>query len=72
MCAFKRFPETIPLRNIKTKNIVKALVKLFTFVGLPQSVQSEQGSNFISGIFQQVIYELGITQYKSSPYHPES
>ena len=26
--------EAIPLRNIKTKPIVKALVKFFTFVGL--------------------------------------
>ena len=25
----------------------------------------------MSGIFQQVMHELGITQYKSSPYHPE-
>ena len=29
MCASTRFPEAIPLRNIKTKNIVKALVKFF-------------------------------------------
>ena len=72
MCASTHFPEAIPLRNIKTKNIVKALVKFFTFVGLPKSVQSDQGSNFMSGIFQQVMHVLGITQYKSSPYHPES
>ena len=72
MCASTRFPEAIPLRNIKTKTIVKALVKFFTFVGLPRSVQSDQGSNFMSIIFQQVMYELGITQYKSSVYHPES
>ena len=35
MCASVRFPEAIPLRNIKTKTSVKALVKLFTFVGHP-------------------------------------
>ena len=72
MCASTRFPEAIPLRNIKTKTIVKALVKFFTFVGLPRSVQSDQGSNFMSGIFQQVMHELGIKQYNSSAYHPES
>ena len=27
MCASTRFPEAIPLRNIKTKTIVRALVK---------------------------------------------
>ena len=72
MCASTRFPEAIPLRNIKTKTIVKALVKFFTLVGLPKSVQSDQGSNFMSGTFQQVMHELGIKQYKSSAYHPES
>ena len=71
MCATTRFPEAIPLRNIKTKTIFKALVKFFTFVGLPRSVQSVQGSNFMSGTFQQVMYELGIKQYKSSAYNPE-
>ena len=51
---------------------MKALVKFFTFVGLPKSVQSDQGSNFMSGVFQQVMHELGIKQYRSSAYHPES
>ena len=36
------------------------------------SVQSDQGSNFISEISQQVMHELSIKQYKSSAYHPES
>ena len=72
MCATSRFPETIPLRNIKAKTIVKALTKFFTLVGLPSSIQSDQGSNFMSGVFQQVMYELGVTQYKSSAYHPQS
>ena len=67
-----RFPEAIPLRNIKTKSIFKALMKFFIYVGLPKSVQSDQGSNFMSGIFQQVMHELGLKQYRSSAYHPES
>ena len=72
MCASTRFPEAIPLRNIKTKTITKALVKFFTSFGLPKSLQSDQGSNFMSHIFQQVMYQLQIKQYRSSPYHPES
>ena len=51
---------------------MKALVKFFTFVGFPKSVQSDKGSNFMSGIFQQVMHELGIKRYRSSAYHPES
>ena len=45
MCTSTHFSEAITLRNIKTKTIVKALVKIFTFVGLTKSVQSDQGSN---------------------------
>ena len=72
MCAFTHFPEAIPLRNIKAPNIVKALTKIYTLVGLPRSLQSDQGSNFMSGLMQQVMYQLGIKQYKSAAYHPES
>ena len=72
MCACTRFPEAIPLRNIKAKTIVRALIKFFTLVGLPKSIQSDQGSNFMAGLFQQVLSELNIEQYKSSAYHPES
>ena len=72
MCASARFPEAIPLRNIKTKTIVKALVKFNTFVGLPKSFQSDQGSNFMSGVFKQVLHDLEIKQYRSLTYHLES
>ena len=39
MCLSTRFPEAIPLRNIKAPSIVKALVRFFTFVGLPKSTR---------------------------------
>lgn len=60
ICTLTRFPEAIPLRNIKTPTIVKALVKFFTLVGLPKIIQSDQGSNFMSRVFQQVGHQLGI------------
>ena len=41
-------------------------------MGLPKAIQSDQGSNFMSGTFQQVMVELGIKQYTSSAYHPQS
>ena len=72
MCTSTRFPEVIPLRNIKAKTIVKAPIKSFTLVGLPKSFQTDQDSNFMSGVFQQVMYKLGIHQYKSSAYLPQS
>ena len=72
MCKATRFPEAVPLRSIKAPKIVNALVRFFTLVGLPRSVQSDQGSNFMSGLMQQAMYQLGVKQYKSSAYHPQS
>ena len=69
MCFFSQKPFHL---GVLKQRIVKALVKFFTFVGLPNSVQSDQALNFMPGIFQQVMHELAITQYKWSPYHPES
>ncbi|KAJ8026967.1 hypothetical protein HOLleu_31953 [Holothuria leucospilota] len=72
MCASTRFPEAIPLRNIKARTVLQALLKFFTLFGLPKEIQSDQGSNFMSTVFQQMLYDLGIDQIKSSAYHPES
>ena len=72
MCATTRYPEAIPLRRITAKVIVPALIKFFTQFGLPRELQSDQGSNFTSGIFKKVMNTLGIKQYFSTAYHPES
>jgi len=72
MCASTRFPEAVPLRNLSSKRVVKALIDFFTMFGLPKEVQSDQASNFVSGLFQQVVKQLGIKQIKSSAYHPQS
>ena len=72
MCASTRFPEAIPLRSINARNVSKSLLKFFTLFGLPKEIQSDQGSNFMSGLFQQVVHQLGAKQIKSSAYHPQS
>ena len=72
MCASTRFPEAIPLRRITAQNVSKALVKFFTMVGLPKCVQSDQGSNFTSKVFRQVMEQLGVQCVNSSAYHPQS
>ena len=72
MCANTRFPEAIPLRKVTAAVVTKQLIKYFTMTGLPQEIQSDQGSNFMSKLFQQVMVLLGIHQVRSSAYHPES
>lgn len=55
MCAASRYPEAVPLRSLKAKPIVKALLSFFCTFGLPKVVQTDQGSNFLSRLFRQVL-----------------
>lgn len=67
-----RYVEAFALRNICSKTILDCLLKFFTQFGLPREIQSDQGSNFMAGVFQAVMKELGIKHFKSSVYHPQS
>lgn len=72
MCTSTRFPEAIPLRKITAPVIVKSLIKFFSLFGLPRTIQSDQGTNFMSRVFKQALDQLHIKHCTSSCYHPES
>ncbi|KAK3878764.1 hypothetical protein Pcinc_016575 [Petrolisthes cinctipes] len=67
-----RYPEAIPLRTMNAKAVVKALLGFCTKFGLPNEIQSDRGSNFLSNLFQQTLEEFGVKHVRSSAYHPES
>ncbi|XP_030216443.1 uncharacterized protein LOC115546817 [Gadus morhua] len=72
MCAATRYPEAIPLRTITASSVVKALTKFFSTFGLPRVLQTDQGTNFLSNLFNQVLKTLNVHHAVSSAYHPES
>ncbi|XP_036419554.1 uncharacterized protein LOC118803140 isoform X1 [Colossoma macropomum] len=72
MCAATRFPEAIPIRTLRAKAIIKALIKFCSTFGLPKCIQTDQGSNCMSKIFAQVLQQLSVKHKVSSAYHPES
>lgn len=67
-----RYPEAFPIKNITSRTIVSKLRHLFTTFGIPQEIQSDQGTNFTSDLFRAVLNELGISQTLSTAYHPQS
>ena len=60
------------MKNITTKIFVSKLTNLITNFGIPQEIQSDQGSNFTSDLFKAVLKELQITQTLSTAYHPQT
>ena len=49
-----RYPEAIPLRSCEAEVIAEELMKLFSRVGLPKEILTDQGSNFTSQLLQEL------------------
>ncbi|KAL1246972.1 hypothetical protein QQF64_034274 [Cirrhinus molitorella] len=67
-----RYPEAFPLRSITTPKIIQALVQLFSRVGIPEEILTDQGTNFTSRLMGQLHRQLGITAIRTSAYHPQT
>ncbi|KAK7912922.1 hypothetical protein WMY93_013133 [Mugilogobius chulae] len=67
-----RFPEAFPLRTITAPAVLRALVQLFSRVGIPDEILTDQGTNFTSRLMQLFHRQLGITGIRTTPYHPQT
>ena len=72
MCSLTRFPEAIPLRKITAPVIIKALMGFFSVFGLPKTIQTDRGTNFMSRAFAQAMRQLAVHHVTSSPYRPQT
>lgn len=72
MCQNTRYPAAYPLRAITTKAVVKALSQFISVFGIPKVIQSDQGSNFSSHMFGQILKLLRVRHNQSSAYHAQS
>jgi transposase InsO family protein len=64
-----RYPEAIPLRSIEAETIAEELVSLFSRVGIPNEILTDQGSNFTSKLLQELYRLLHMRRIQTSPYH---
>ena len=67
-----RYPEAFPLRNTKARQIANCLIQLFSRVGVPREILTDQGTNFSSRFLRQVYSLLGIRGIRTTPYHPQT
>ena len=66
------YPEAIPLTHHTAQDVAKALSTVFSRFGFPQEILSDQGSDFMSELMQVFLNEFGISQIRTSPYHPQT
>ena len=68
-----RWPLAIPMVNITTSSVVDAFVHgVIASFGIPESVTTDNGSQFTSAVWQQLLNTWGIKAHFTTPYHPQS
>lgn len=60
----------IPIPNQKAAHITEEL-NIFSRVGVPEILHSDQGRNFESAILRETLEAFGITKSRTTAYHPQ-
>ncbi|XP_078240212.1 uncharacterized protein LOC144586237 [Pogona vitticeps] len=67
-----RYPEAIPLRSTSAKIIARELMQVFTRLGFPKEILTDQGSNFMSLTLKEMWKLLDVEPIHASVYHPQT
>ncbi|PIC32480.1 hypothetical protein B9Z55_012795 [Caenorhabditis nigoni] len=70
--AFSKWPEILPTRTITASRTIELLTPIFARYGNPQTLVSDNGTQFVSSTFQQFCSSRGIKHLRSPPFHPQS
>ena len=68
---FTKWAEAVPLPDQKATSITKAVIKLCSSFGVPDVIHSDQGRNFESLLFREMLTAFGIQKSRTTAYHPQ-
>jgi transposase InsO family protein len=70
---FTKYCMAAPLESFDSKGAIDAVLQHWIYLfGYPETIQSDQGSQFEAELFQDFCKLFGITKVRSTAYHPES
>ena len=67
-----RYPEAIPMKTVDAEHVAEELVTMFTRVGVPREILTDQGTNFTSKLLSELYRLLHVRPIRTSPYHPQT
>ena len=67
-----RYPEAIALQKVDAGSVAEQLIQLFSRVGIPRQILSDQGTNFMLQLLREHYNLLNICPIHVSPYHPQT
>jgi transposase InsO family protein len=69
---FSGYPEAIPIPKQDAPTVARALVtEIFSRLGCPQTLSSDRGTNFMSGLFQEICKLLNVKRINSTAFNPQ-
>jgi hypothetical protein len=63
--------EAVPLTTIDSKKVSEALISIFTRLGFPEQILTDNGSQFTGKLMTEVFDLLKTRHCRTSPYHPQ-
>jgi len=66
-----RYPEAVALKSIFSVVVAEALVCIFSRVGIPEEILSDQKTQFTGDLMKEVGRLLPLKQLTTTPYHPQ-
>ena len=70
--AGSKWLEVHIMKSTKSAPTIEKLQQIFAMHGIPRTVVSDNGPQFVSAEFKQFINANGIRHVKVAPYHPAS
>ena len=70
--ALSKWPEVIPMTSTDSNKTVEVLRSLFARYGLPNTIVTDNGTQFTSSIFESFCRNNGILHKRCAPYHPST
>ena len=65
-----RYPEAKSLEKIDTETVARALVEIFSRVGFPGEILSDQGKQSTADLMKEIERLLAVKHLTTTPYHP--
>ena len=72
ICLATRYPEAIPLKDIRAETVAEGMVEVFSRSSIPRQLLTDQGSQFVGQLTTQLCRKLNIEKLRTTPYHPQS
>ncbi|XP_058456713.1 uncharacterized protein K02A2.6-like [Malaya genurostris] len=70
--SFSKWPEIFQTRSMTTFSTIGFLNETFARYGIPDTIVSDNGTQFCSSQFKQFCELSGIIHIRTAPYHPQS